>query len=378
MSSGIVGRSLPRKEGREKVEGAARYIDDMRLPGMIYGTTVRSHVPRGRIDAITFGEGVPWDEITVVTAADIPGSNVVKLLTDDQPFLADGVVNHINEPVVLLAHSNRSVLEAARGLVTLEITPLEPLCDMVSAFNGPSITRGADNIQKKITIHKGDVDAVFEAAQAEGLIIVEGAYETGAQEQLYIEPQGMLATADRNSVTVRGSLQCPYYVHKALTPLFGLPADRVRVIQAATGGGFGGKEEYPSIIAGHAALLAYHSGRPVKLIYDRAEDMGATTKRHPSITTHRTAVTPEGRIVAMSIDFMIDGGAYVTLSPVVLSRGVIHASGPYVCDHVRVMGHSVATNSVPYGAFRGFGAPQSCFAVERHMDRLHGGRGSRR
>ena len=124
------------------------------------------------------------------------------------------------------------------------------------------------------------------------------------------------------------------------------------------------------MIAGHAALLAWKSGRPVKLIYDREEDMAATTKRHPSRTRHRTAVTRDGRLVGMEIEFAIDGGAYATLSSVVLSRGTIHAAGPYRCDHVRIRSTAVATNSPPHGAFRGFGAPQSIFALERHMDKV--------
>jgi CO/xanthine dehydrogenase Mo-binding subunit len=180
----------------------------------------------------------------------------------------------------------------------------------------------------------------------------------------------MLATARPDGVTVWGSMQCPYYVHKALMALFDLPAEKIRVVQMETGGGFGGKEEYPSIIAGHAALLAWKSGKPVKLVYDRAEDMAATTKRHPSRTRHRTAVSSDGRLLAMDVDFVIDGGAYCTLSPVVLSRGTIHSAGPYFCPNTRLRGRAVATNAPPHGAFRGFGAPQSLFALERHMDRI--------
>ena len=152
--------------------------------------------------------------------------------------------------------------------------------------------------------------------------------------------------------------------------LLGLPDDKVRVVQTETGGGFGGKEEYPSMIAGHAALLARKAGRPVKLIYDRVEDMLATTKRHPAIVRHRTGVTRDGRLTAMDIDAVFDGGAYATLSAVVLSRGVIHASGPYRCDHVRIRGRAMMTNTPPNGAFRGFGAPQTQFAAEVHMDRI--------
>src|ERR1700729_1968759 len=127
----------------------------------------------------------------------------------------------------------------------------------------------------------------------------------------------MIAQANaEEGVTVWGSLQCPYYVHKALVRLFGLPKDKIRVVQTETGGGFGGKEEYPSMLAGHAALLAWKSGKPVKMIYDRAEDMVATTKRHPSRTRHRTAVGADGKILGGEIDLVIDGGAYLTLSPV--------------------------------------------------------------
>src|SRR5260221_10226954 len=165
-------------------------------------------------------------------------------------------------------------------------------------------------------------------------------------------------------------MQGPYYVHRALMILLGMPAERVRVIQTETGGGFGGKEEYPSMIAGHAALLARKSGRPVKLVYDRVEDMLATTKRHPAIVRQRTGVARDGRLLAMEIDATLDGGAYATLSAVVLSRGVIHASGPYRCDHIRIRGRAAMTNTPPNGAFRGFGAPQTQFAVEAHMDRI--------
>jgi len=169
---------------------------------------------------------------------------------------------------------------------------------------------------------------------------------------------------------VWGSLQCPYYVHKALMALCNLPADKVRVVQTETGGAFGGKEEYPSMIAAHAALLAIKSGRPVKIIYDRMEDMAATTKRHPSRTRHRTAVSKDGKILGGEIEFAIDGGAYATLSSVVLSRGTIHAGGAYYWPSVRISAKAVATNAPPHGAFRGFGAPQSLFALERHMDRI--------
>jgi CO/xanthine dehydrogenase Mo-binding subunit len=364
-----IGKSVPRKEGREKVTGNARYVDDLHFPNMIYGATVRNSIPRGTILGIHFEDGIPWNEFTIVTAKDIPGKNCIALLIEDQPCLAGRQVNHPEEAVVLLAHPDKYLLEEARRAVRIEIEPLPAICTMEDSLARKQLIWGEDNVFKTYLMEKGDVDSAWSSAD----FIVEGQYETGAQEQLYIEPQGMIAQANAaEGVTVWGSLQCPYYVHKALVRLFGLPKEKIRVVQTETGGGFGGKEEYPSMIAGHAALLAWKSGKTVKIIYDRAEDMVATTKRHPSRTRHRTAVTREGKLLAMDIDFTIDGGAYETLSPVVLSRGTIHAAGPYQCPNVRVRSRAVATNAPPHGAFRGFGAPQSVFALERHLDRAAG------
>jgi CO/xanthine dehydrogenase Mo-binding subunit len=363
-----VGRPVRRKEGRAKVTGEALYVDDVSQAGMLHGVTVRSSIPRGRITAIRFDPAVNWSDYVVVTAADIPGRNRVKLITDDQPYLAFEQVNHPEEPVVLIAHADRALADEARRKVTIEYEPLPAVLSIDEALRRREVIWGDDNIFKSYSVAKGDTDAVFAGGDA---VIVEGEYETGAQEQLYIEPMGMLAIANpRYGVTVWGSMQCPYYVHTALAALFGMPPERIRVVQMETGGGFGGKEEYPSMIAGHAALLAWKAGKPVKMIYGRSEDMAATTKRHPSRTRHRTAVSRDGRLLAMDIDFTIDGGAYCTLSPVVLSRGTIHAAGPYSCPSVRVRGRAVATNVPPHGAFRGFGAPQSIFALERHMDRV--------
>lgn len=364
---GAVGRSVPRKEGKAKVTGEARYVDDLFFPDMIHGATVRSPLARGILKNISFAGGVPWDEFTIVTAEDIPGNNHVTFFENDQPYLVDKCINHPEEPIVLLAHPDIHILEKGRASVTFEIEPLKPIFTIEDSLNKKEIVWGKDNLFKSFLIEKGNVDALWDKAD----FIVEDCYFTGAQEQLYIECQGMIAMADReNGVTVWGSLQCPYYVHRALAPLFNLPEHKVRVIQTETGGAFGGKEEYPSMIAGHAALLSWKSGKPVKLVYSRSEDMAATTKRHPSRTKIRSAVSRAGKLLAQEIEFVIDGGAYMTLSPVVLSRGTIHACGPYFCENVRIRSAAVATNNPPNGAFRGFGAPQSIFAIERHMDKI--------
>lgn len=361
-----IGRTVLRKEGVRKVTGSAQYVDDLPFDGL-HGVTVRSTIARGKIKSIKFLAGVNWSEFTVVTAKDIPGKNSVALILYDQPYLVEEMVNHPDEAILLLAHPDKHMAERARSLVQIDYEELPGVFSIEESLSQKEIIWSHDNILKSYLLEKGDVDSVWSTAD----VIVEGEYSTGAQEQLYIEPNGMIAVANpKDGVTIWGSMQCPYYVHKALLPLFDLPEDKIRIIQTETGGGFGGKEEFPSMLAGHAALLAWKSGKSVKMIYDRAEDMAATTKRHPSRTRHKTALTKDGRILAMDIDFAIDGGAYATLSSVVLSRGTIHAAGPYHCENVRIKSSAVATNHPPHGAFRGFGAPQSLFALERHMDRI--------
>ena len=366
MQTRVVGVSVPRKEGPAKITGQARYIDDLSLPGMIFGATVRSTIARGAIEAIRFGEGVPWHEFTIVTAKEIPGRNVVSLIMDDQPCLADGSVNHPEEPILLLAHPDRHALAAAVAAVNITYTPAPSIHSIEESERREHIIWGKDNIFKSYRMEKGDVDQAWKDAAW----IVEGEYSTGAQEQLYIEPNGVIAQAGNTGLTIWGSMQCPFYVHKALVALTGLPPENIRVIQAETGGAFGGKEEYPSMLAAHASLLAMKAGRPVKIVYDRMEDMAATTKRHPSRTRHRTAISADGKLLAAEIDFATDGGAYATLSSTVLSRGTIHAGGPYYWPNIRVNAKAYATNTPPHGAFRGFGAPQSLFALERHMDHI--------
>jgi CO/xanthine dehydrogenase Mo-binding subunit len=353
-----VGRNVPRKEGEDKVTGRARYVDDLTVPGMLYGRTLRSGIASGRIISVERDPAFDWSGFTIVDYRDIPpqGKNVVAMIVEDQPFLAAERVRHREEPILLLAHADRARLEAALSHVRVTYAPEEAVLDF----------ERATSVLKEIKIEKGDVAAGLKEAD----FVVEGTYRTGAQEQLYIEPNGVIALPEGDGITVMGSMQCPYYVARALRQLLGLPAEKVRVVATTTGGGFGGKEEYPSLIAGHAALLAKKAGAPVKMIYDRHEDLVATTKRHPSIIRHITGVKKDGTLTAVDIDVRLDGGAYVTLSPVVLSRACIHATGPYRVPHVRIRGRVMMTHTPPTGAFRGFGAPQSQFAAEMQMDRV--------
>ena len=355
---------MRRREALAKLTGREQYVDDLPLDGFLWGMTVRSPAPRGRVTGLRLGTNVDWSQFVLVDHRDIPGPNVVALIEEDQPVLAAGYVRHFHEPVLLVAHPSREAARRAVRSIEVMVAPEPPALDFRVSPTGEQIQYGTDNVLKRLKIEKGDV----ERAVANAPVVVSGVYETGAQEHVYLETQGMIAYVEDGVLVVKGSMQCPYYVLKALQHALARDETRVRVIQTPTGGGFGGKEEFPSHIALHAALLALKSGRPVKLIYDRGEDMAATTKRHPALVRHRTGLSRDGRLLAQDIEVVIDGGAYVTLSPVVLSRAIIHAAGPYACDHVRITGRAMFTNAVPFGAFRGFGAPQTQFAGERHMD----------
>jgi CO/xanthine dehydrogenase Mo-binding subunit len=209
----IVGASVSRKEGADKLLGRARYIDDIEREGMWYGITVRSTIPRGLIRSIAFDRRVDWGEFTVVTAADVPGENHIQLIVADQPCLADGQVNHCDEPILLLAHPDKHKLREALDAVRIEYDPLPPVFTIEESERQDQIVWGSDNLLKGFLLDKGNVDSVWESAAH----IVEGEYRTGAQEHLYIENNGIIAEwSAGNGVTVWGSLQCPYYVHKTL------------------------------------------------------------------------------------------------------------------------------------------------------------------
>jgi CO/xanthine dehydrogenase Mo-binding subunit len=364
-----VGASVPKVDGAAKVTGAARYVDDLPVAGCWHGKTVRSRAAYGVLRALRRDPGTDWSAVVVVTAADIPGTNVIALIHDDQPALVPigGTVRHVDEPIAIVAAPTRALAEAAAAALEPVMDEAPGVHSIEDALAAEIALHGDDNVFARYELRKGaaDIDAVLAGCD----VVIDGEYRTGAQEQMYIEPQGALAWWEGETCHVIGSMQCPFYVHKALVVLLGLDPERAVVSQAVTGGGFGGKEEYPSMIAARAALAARKAGRPVKIIYDRAEDIAATTKRHPARIRHRLGVRADGTFVACDVDVVIDGGAYATLSPVVLSRAVLHAAGPYRFESVRVTGRAVATNTPPHGAFRGFGAPQVTFAYERQVQK---------
>ncbi|HEU4862388.1 MAG TPA: xanthine dehydrogenase family protein molybdopterin-binding subunit [Candidatus Limnocylindria bacterium] len=358
-----VGRARPmaplRREGPAKLTGAAKYADDLVFPGAWFGGTIRSTEPHARFIGLELDDGFDWKRVVVVTADDIPGANVVSLIDDDQPVLVPvgGEIRHQAEACALIAAPDRATLAEAKRHISLRTERLPAVFDPLKS----------DIEFAHYTVESGDAAAAMKTAA----LVIEGTYRVGHQEQLYIENQAMIAVPrEDGGITVHGSLQCPYYIHKAMKRALNMGDELAVVVQAETGGGFGGKEEYPSVIALHAALLALKCHKPVRMIYDRHEDISATTKRHPAVIRYRSGVSDTGELIAQEIEVIMDGGAYCTLTPVVLSRGTLHAGGPYRCPNVRITGRAMATNTPPNGAFRGFGAPQTEFAAEMQVNRI--------
>jgi CO/xanthine dehydrogenase Mo-binding subunit len=367
----MIGRSITRIDAETKVCGTQIFIADLDVPGALLGATVRSTVAHGIIRSIKFDPSFPWKTLTAITAENFPGKNEVAMIRRDYPALAAREVRFKGEAVVLLAAPDPGILDEARRAITVEVDELPASFTIEDSLAKKAIVKEPDNILAQWTVSRGDVAKGMRDSDA----VIEGEYRTGPVEHAYLETNGVVAVPRNGGIEVTGSIQCPYYVHGALVNAFGLPGDRVVVRQAATGGAFGGKEDFPSVLAVHAAALAMASGRPVRLLLERNEDILASSKRHPSIVRHRTGVRKDGTLVASEITMLLDGGAYATMSPVVLQRGVLHATGPYRCPNVRITGKAVATHHVPRGAFRGFGTPQAIFAVERHMDRIAGSLG---
>ena len=395
-----ITRAIPRPDGMAKADGSALYVADLKFGGeaaggqsefgavplgtdaglgeVLHGRLYRSPHARGRILSLKLPDCPPG--YTIVTADDIPegGKNEIPMATArDLPALARDEIRYAGQIVACICGPDPAELERLHDAVELEVAAAPVVCSMDEALalkGGP--IHGEDNVFCRVDLDRGDPDAAFASAAR----VVEGIYDTGFQEQMYLEGQGLIAwPAGRDTdgaqeagpvVGIRGSMQCPYYVNHTLHHVLNLEKDDVRVIQDTVGGAFGGKEDYPEIFGAALALAALKAGKPVRLIMDREEDLCYTSKRHPSRTSYRTALDAEGRILAMDVTVDLDGGAYETYTRVVLMRAVFHSLGVYDIPAFRIRGRGIATNTVPSGAFRGFGAPQSLFGIEMHMEEL--------
>ncbi|UCF09998.1 MAG: xanthine dehydrogenase family protein, partial [Candidatus Bipolaricaulota bacterium] len=350
-------------------------MDDLRFAGMLHAKVVRSPVAHGRIRSIDLERSLETPGArAVATADDVPGENIVHVIHDDQPAFAADVVRYIGEPIAIVGAegARAAVTAAARAGVAIDelpavTNPMEALRAGAPVVARPEAVDRTPNVFNAMRIRRGDIDDGFAAAE----VIVEGEYATGYQEHAYLEPQGAIAVPEgHGSVAIYASMQCPFYVQAAVAKVLGIPLAGIRVVQTVTGGAFGGKEDVPSHVCSMAAVLAWKTGRPVKLVLDRVEDILTTSKRHPSIVRIRTGATADGELTAVEAEIVYNAGAYQTLSSAVLWRGLVTAPGPYRIPNVKIDALSVATNTVPCGAFRGFGSPQVIFAHESQMDRL--------
>lgn len=349
-----ISQSVVKKDHEPKMSGRSVYIGDYPSDGILTGKLLRSKLARARLLGVELPQ-MP-EGYFYVDRSDVPGENKVHIVLDDTPVFAEDTVEYIGDPIGMVVGPDEKIVDRILSEIKVNYEELEPVLDI----------RKSETVFFNYEYEKGDLSKAF----AEADKIYEEEFKTGYQEQAYMEPQGMMAAPEENGrMFVHGSIQCIYYVHGAVMRALGCRPDEVHIYQDATGGGFGGKEDYPSILGCQVAVAAKKANAPVRCIFDRREDMEFTTKRHPSLCTYKVAVK-DGKVTAMDIDVKYNSGAYTTLSAVVLQRGIICASGVYRVDNLRVRGQALKTNTTPNGAYRGFGAPQTFFAVEMMMDHI--------
>jgi CO/xanthine dehydrogenase Mo-binding subunit len=358
---------VPRVDAALKASGRALYLDDIRVDGMLYARMVRSTRPRARILAVRH-PALP-DGYAMIDARHVPagGTNGILMIKDDWPVFADREVRFRGQTIALVVGPDRAVLDDLAAKVEVDYEDLPPVFtieDSLALLGGP--IHGPDNLFSDFRLCKGDPEAAFGSAAT----VVEEEFTTGWQEHVYMETQGCIASWKDGRLTLHASTQCPYYLQKAVAHALGCRKADVRVIAAHTGGGFGGKEHYPDVLATAAAVASRTLARPVQIVLGRQEDIQTTIKRHPSVIRIRTGLAADGSILAMDIDTRLAAGAFETCTSVVLQRAIFTSTGAYDIPNVRVRGRAFATNVVPSDAFRGFGAPQALFAIEMHMNHL--------
>jgi len=369
VHGGPLGGHHERPDARAKVAGSTRYVADLALPGMLHAALAVSPVPSARVARLELAAARALDGVeAVLTAGDIPGKNQVGVVFPDQPLLVEDRVRMVGDRLALVAARTPEAAWQAARLVQPLLEALPGVHDPVAALKpgAPSVHEGG-NLVRTFRVVRGDLAR----ASARAHVVVEAEYHIGGQEHAYLEPQGCLAIPEgRERITIITSCQCPFYVQQAVARVLGIPLAAVRVEQAPTGGGFGGKEDYASEPAACAAVLAFATGKPVRLVLPRELDMQASTKRHAVVVRHRWGADRDGRLRFAEVDTVMDAGAYIGLSTVVAERANVSSIGPYHVSAVRVATHVAYTNNLFGGAFRGFGAPQVTWAAEATMDKL--------
>ena len=364
----IIGKNVTKVDALNHVLGRSKYTADYVYDRMLHVKVVRSRYPHAIVKSIDTSKALQTPGvIAVLTAMDIPGINDWGYTLPDQPLLAFEKIRFLGDGVALVAAETLDQAEDAVGLVHVQYDPLPPIFSPTEAMKSEVLIHEKGNIAFKCRLRKGDVAKGF----AESDVTVENEYRTRQQEHAYIEPEAAIAVPESDgSLTIIGSMQSPFTVQMNVAKILGYSLDKVRVIQAATGGGFGGKDDIPPEVSARAALVAVKTGRPALLAHTREESISAHSKRHAYLIKYKSAATKEGMLTAAEIEIISDVGAYASHGPYVLWRSTVHSTGPYIVPNVKVDSYLVYTNKVYGGSFRGFGNPQIQFAAESQMDEL--------
>ncbi|EHI97721.1 Xanthine dehydrogenase [Clostridium sp. DL-VIII] len=362
----VIGKSVVKKDSLHKVLGKTKFAGDMEFENMLYGEVVRSTVASAYIKKIDTSKALKLDGvIKILTYKDIPGKNRIGIILKDEPVLVDDKVRRIGDAIALVAAKTKEIARKAAGLVEIEYEEIEPIFSFERAMeeDSPKI-HGTSNILNKKTLVHGDIDKGFEQCD----VIVENTYKTSRLSHMFIEPEAGVAKYENGIITVYSSTQNPHFDRGEIASTLNFPNNRVRSIQATTGGGFGGKLDIS--VQCHLALLAYYTERPVKMVRSRKESTCVSSKRHAMTMTARTGATKDGKILAHHVIMTADTGAYASYGPAVVTRAMVHCTGPYMIPNVRVETTFAYTNNPMGGAFRGFGVPQVAVLHEGQIEAL--------
>lgn len=361
-SAAGVGISATRPDGKEKARGDFLFSNDLSAEDMLWGQTLRSPYPSAKIRKIDFSQALAIDGVhAILTADDVPGENIFGLEHPDQPVLAFDIVRYVGEPVAIVAANHPEVAKSAVDAIYVDYEQLDPLVNSQEAIEAAPI-HPEGNVIRHLVINHGDPDAV-------GNITVEGEYEVGMQDQAFLGTESGIAfpSAD-GGVDLHISTQWLHSDRDQVASALNLPEDLVRVTLAGVGGAFGGREDVSMHV--HLCMLALHTGRPVKMVYDRNESFLGHVHRHPAKIWFRHSADESGALVKVEAKVILDGGAYASTTSAVLANACCFSVGPYRVPNALIEGWGVRTNNPPCGAMRGFGNVQTCFAAEAQMDKL--------
>jgi len=361
-----IGKGEKRVDATAKVTGELKFLSDLDVGDCLFAAPVYSSIAFGEILSIDLSAAKTIEGyVDFISAADIPGENQVGVILTDQPLFADNTVRYVGDSVGLIIGKSQPAARSCARAVNIKYEKWTPAYTIADSKKWARDFIHQSNLACEHRVEKGDLERGLQAAD----MIVEAEFTTPTQEHYYLEPQGCIVTPEPGGkFSVIGSLQCPFYIQKAVAKVLGLPLDHITVEQAPTGGAFGGKEDVPSELCARIAVAAHKLNQPIKMIYSREDDIQLTSKRHPFNMHYKVAVKKDGTLVSADVLLEQNAGAYASLSSVVSYRASVQAMGPYVVPNVRIHSKSYYTNLPPNGAFRGFGSPQAAFGHERMMD----------